>query len=640
MKDDQVIVAIDNFISHRLYNYALMLNGAWGCGKTFFIEKVLIPHLKECKIDVNYISLYGIKNPEEIATKLCERAIRDKITKTTGKNTEGKGAQIATLVMGQLLKYGVRKLDLEVADIKSAADLLPNYDNNVIIVDDLERCQCDVCAVLGYINDFVEHSNASVIIVANEKEIGQVNSEENQELQMLVALNGRLNVKLPPASFAEAYQAKNKGDNNALEPFLTPEQVHRARKYIFQNSEQYRRTKEKVIGLTLDYIPDLKSVFSSLIDDCIKNAELNRRLRDKVDEFVSIAESTKHQNIRTFLFFLEKMQQIFAVIDENSYPVIQMVAIYCYRSSVSRMKGEKPPEWKDSEFGVQSFGMGISREDHLYGFKFIDELITSNTIDGRSVSKELSDYCAIEVARGSLESDPYQKLKTWYECNDKELCSALQDIKLNISNGKYSTRIFPDIVHYLVYFKRMGLNTKLCDEIIDSMQEFIRQASKEKIEPFVEERYILEGEDLQTYTTIMERISSCLEKSTIQTEEKYWKSIFEKKEWPEELLTAVRKHNQCKHSFVYWINPVDLYELIRRSSNKQIFILRQAIQEVYARGYYYTTEIDDLSHLQELDELLKDTNEMEHIQAAHCGWIRNDLKKYIDKISSRIPIVE
>ena len=640
MKDDQVIEAIDNFISHRLYHYALMLNGSWGCGKTFFIEQVLIPHLKDKKIDVNYISLYGIKNPEEIATKLCERAIRDKITKTTGKNTEGKGAQIATLVMGQLLKFGIRKIDLEVADIKSVADLLPNYDNNVIIIDDLERCQCDVCAVLGYINDFVEHSNASVIIVANEKEIGKVNPEENQELQMLVALNGRLNVKLPPASFAEVYKAKQKGENNTLEPFLTPEQVHRARKLIFQNSEQYRRTKEKVIGLTLDYVPDLKAVFSSLIDDCINDLELKSRLMDRVDVFVRIAERTQHQNIRTFLFFLEKIQQIFAVVDEKSYPVIQMVAIYCYRSSVSRMKGEKPPEWKNAKFGVQSFGMGIAQEDHLYGFKFVDELITGNTIDGRSVSEELSDYCAVEVARGSLENHPYQKLKTWYECNDRELCSVLQNVKTNISSGKYSTRIFPDIVHYLVYFKRMGLETELCDEIIDSMQEFIRDASKEKIEPFAEERFILEGEDLQTYTTIMKRISSCLEKSTIQTEEEYWKSIFEKKEWSEELLAAVSGHNQNKHSFVYWINPVDLYELIKRSTNKEIFLLREAMQEVYARGYYYTTEIDDLPHLRELNELLKDTNEMEHIQAAHCGWIRNDLKKYIDKISSRMPIEE
>ena len=221
-----------------------------------------------------------------------------------------------------------------------------------------------------------------------------------------------------------------------------------------------------------------------------------------------------------------------------------------------------------------------------------------------------------------------------------ELCSVLKEVKTNISSGKYSTRIFPDIVHYLVYFKRLKVETELCDEIIDAMQEFIRDAPKEKIEPFAEERFILEGEDLKTYETIMKRISMCLEKSTIQTEEEYWKNIFEKKEWPEELLAAVSNHNQSKHSFVYWINPVDLYELIKRSTNKQIYTFRLAIQEVYARGYYYTTEIDDLPHLRELDELLKDTNEMERIQGAHCGWIRNDLKKYIDKISSRIPIEE
>ncbi len=75
MNDEQIKEAIDHFIEHRLYHYALMINGAWGCGKTYFTNEVLIPHLRKKHPDVNYISLYGIKDPGEIANKLCEKAI-------------------------------------------------------------------------------------------------------------------------------------------------------------------------------------------------------------------------------------------------------------------------------------------------------------------------------------------------------------------------------------------------------------------------------------------------------------------------------------------------------------------------------------------------------------------------------------
>ena len=630
MKNEQILSAIDNFIANRLYHYALMINGSWGCGKTYFTNEVLIPYLrKERKLDVNYISLYGIKDPDEIANKLCERAIRDKITQKTGKNTEGRGAQIAGLVISKLLKYGIRKVDIDTSDLDGISEILPNYDNNVIIFDDLERCQCDVCAVLGYINDFVEHSDASVIIIANEDEIGKGNLEENQELQMLVALNKRLNLHLPATSFSEIMDEQRGRRKDVPKEYLTPDEVHRARKLIFQSGEHYRRTKEKVIGLTLDYVPDLMEVFSKLISENIKEEPLKERLLNAVGAYVHLAERENHRNIRSFLFFLEKMKQIYYVTPEDAHPAIQMVAYYCYRSTISRMKGEKAPVWEDKEYGTQTFGMGVSLEDYPYGFRFVDELITSNSIDPEKIAETLTSYCRIEIAKGSLEKDPYQKLRTWYELDDKELQDVLHRINQNIIDGKYSTCIFSDIVHYLIYFKRDNLFPELCDQIIESMKEFIKKAPKEKIEPFANERYILEGEDLKNYNIVMKEITSCIDETAIITEEEYWKSLIKKKNWAEELSKGLGSREGGLRSFVFWLEPKDLYELIKQSSNIEIFEFRQALYEVYRSGHYYKYQKEDLPHLKELNQLLNDTNGMGQIQAIHCGWIQNDLRELI-----------
>lgn len=43
--------------------------------------------------------------------------------------------------------------------------------NCVLIFDDLERCDCSIQDILGYINGFVEQAGMKVIIIANQEEL-------------------------------------------------------------------------------------------------------------------------------------------------------------------------------------------------------------------------------------------------------------------------------------------------------------------------------------------------------------------------------------------------------------------------------------------------------------------------------------
>ena len=193
-----ILESIDRFISNRMYHYALLINGKWGCGKTYFIQKELIPHLKEKgTVDVNYMSLYGIRSTDEISQMLCVQAIKDKMGEI-GKVSDTKGGQFTTAIITAAAKLGLAKIGAENTGFEKIIEILPDYSNNVIIFDDLERCCCDIAELLGYINNFVEHSTASVIIVANEDEIGNWQFDRNPELQMLVALDKSIDVKVQP----------------------------------------------------------------------------------------------------------------------------------------------------------------------------------------------------------------------------------------------------------------------------------------------------------------------------------------------------------------------------------------------------------------------------------------------------------
>lgn len=50
------------------------------------------------------------------------------------------------------------------------------FKKPLYIFDDLERCDIPINKTLGYINQFVEHKGKKAIIIANEKEINDLDT--------------------------------------------------------------------------------------------------------------------------------------------------------------------------------------------------------------------------------------------------------------------------------------------------------------------------------------------------------------------------------------------------------------------------------------------------------------------------------
>ena len=162
--------------------------------------------------------------------------------------------------------------------IENIAELLPNYDNNVIIFDDLERCGCSINEVLGYINNFVENSEASVILVANEEEIGKWQLDRNPEMRMLIAMDSRVKVEMPPTMEDFISEVDNRGREKQEKTIFSPNEIEYRRKAIFHSNEGYRAIKEKVIGLTIDYEAKLESIFKTMIEKNIPEGILRKMI--------------------------------------------------------------------------------------------------------------------------------------------------------------------------------------------------------------------------------------------------------------------------------------------------------------------------------------------------------------------------
>jgi hypothetical protein len=154
---------------NRPLQYAVLIGGAWGSGKTHLVKSFLHAH---SEIETLYVSLYGMKDISEI---------EDTFFTQLHPILSRKGMRIAGALVKSLVRGGL-KLDLDVlSNVKVGADgsglnvgipeFLKKATGRVLIFDDIERSEMPIMKLLGYINGFVEHDDAKVILIANENEI-------------------------------------------------------------------------------------------------------------------------------------------------------------------------------------------------------------------------------------------------------------------------------------------------------------------------------------------------------------------------------------------------------------------------------------------------------------------------------------
>lgn len=137
--------------------FGVLVCGPWGVGKTHLVKAFLEKTLGDDQSEYVYVSLYGLSTIEEIDDALFQ-AVFPALTGTAAK------------VVGRVAKAGLKFLKVDPGDW-NIKEFLNKFHAKIYVFDDLERCEAPINKVLGYINQFVEHGGAKVVVLANEKEI-------------------------------------------------------------------------------------------------------------------------------------------------------------------------------------------------------------------------------------------------------------------------------------------------------------------------------------------------------------------------------------------------------------------------------------------------------------------------------------
>ena len=286
-----------------------MIDGEWGCGKTYFIKERLYKELAKHENEhrqsdhdyqqrkIIYVSLYGVKSIEEVTKQLFMEVLVAKAGKGRGMIKKGTEAISSMLpVMFDILKN--KGIELDANNITEATEKLVPIKNSILIFDDLERCDCPTNEILGYINSFVEHENMKVIIVANQKEIGKGVCSENQELKYMVAAHDNIIFEKDQKSEVISQYSDSERKNENKSPVDIETVKNRVQK-LFAEDKLYDKVKEKLIGVTIYYQPDLQTIFKELISSAKLDDSLKKYLYDDITSFEKYMINEAHSNIRT-----------------------------------------------------------------------------------------------------------------------------------------------------------------------------------------------------------------------------------------------------------------------------------------------------------------------------------------------------
>ena len=470
LTDEEIINIILKYIDENIYNYAVMIDGEWGCGKTYFVREALIPAIakyeevkpEEKKRRIIYTSLYGVNSVDEISKQIIVNTYLEKVGKAKGLiQTSSK---IFGAALSLLPAFGI---DIDVKDLSGKLSELLQVKNSILVFDDLERCDCPLNEVLGYINTFVEQEGIKVILIANEKEIGHITSQANQELRYLVATQCDIKLeeeheKSRSAKIAQEYHVRKYGQQPPEQPVqIDINTLQKRIEYLFGQNEAYERVKEKLIGHTIHYYPELPKVLVCLINGKGIDSNLKELLQERLTFFEEYMINEGHSNLRTFQFYLLKIQGLYDVISklesEGQQAFLKYIIQYCFKICVAYKSGIYKYEWSSNEeYGFKSIGR-IDVFGSNLNFRFVDDYIVGSALNISRVERMLVIYENEYIKKDNQELDDLRKLElNWYVSTDADIEIAITQIMNALDEDKYDPDVYTRIINVLLRLEDIG----------------------------------------------------------------------------------------------------------------------------------------------------------------------------------------
>ena len=592
---EDLVESILDYIRSDYTDYAIMINGEWGSGKTYFWDHKVRKKIESMQINGKkyttiYMSLYGISNLEEISKKIFIETtqLMDKnLKKFMSANSQTSIPEYAKTGLDMANFFGVTQ-NGDKLDYKEFF----STDDKILCFDDLERANVDVIDILGYINNFVEHDHIKTIIICNEKELSTKLKSSNLEMKTFIA--------------TYLLDKEHKLTEKTDEPMV--ERIQNTIEYVFDKANDYERIKEKLIGETFEYNPEFSYIINGLLMRFEKYPELIRFLRQNSNIIISTFEKSGTRNLRILKHSLNDFKKIFDMVNKF-YPntnnrVLQTMLIFTIAISFEIKAGkitkdkfkniENNEEYKailvSSRVFMDNRQFYIKEFDNNYYynfkaeyrfFKFIEIYVRTRIFDMK-IFKENMEIIVNTVDTDNLPG--YKRLLTeeYWKINDDQFEKVINQVLDDVKEGKIKPIQIVKIFAYFKYFidKNLidydiktiesifmnGMNiasvkSEYCDNVEEEISQISTENMGEEMKNIIDRFYVI-NEQLKDkmYREKADEIFKCIPMKMEVFYEKFDK--------------------ECSNVPIFkYCDPFQIFQRISCASNEDIVSIREMLVE-------------------------------------------------------------
>ncbi len=238
---------ISNYIKMDNIDYALLLNGPWGCGKTYYIENQLKEIVEKEKFIFIYISLNGAIDFSDIRRKVTYQLISHKNKTNYDIDFLEDIFDISTQLPKVGLFFSFAKKGKDLWDINKLKDI--NFSKIFFVFDDLERIsnKANISDFMGLIYENYAKKGGKTLFVSDESNI---------------------------------------------------------------TTDNYKIIKEKIVRRTISYKPKFETLIKSLVKNSNLKSDKIDLFNEKTNSFIKYLKFLEIRNLRTISFIFDNYIQV------------------------------------------------------------------------------------------------------------------------------------------------------------------------------------------------------------------------------------------------------------------------------------------------------------------------------------------
>lgn len=631
MKNKEIIEVVRNYLQEEKMNYALMINGKWGTGKTYFLKNTLYDVIKSIDSGKDkgetrkcaYISLYGVGKLEDVSKEIIFNILGEKNKKIVNS--------FYNIISGlsKVISTSVKMIDIDLSEIEVNFSEI-NIKNWILCFDDIERCNIPINEVLGFINTLVEHGCCKVILLADEDKIGNMNIAKNLEGKYLVSLQGR-----------KLLHSNAKSDNS--NEYITPKELNDITSELFANDYLYNSIREKLIGITIKFQPEMSTTYKSIIE-MFKDTDYHAYLSNQEETILEIFKNMQNENLRTLIVSLTKFERIYNIINKkyNSIDIkdgiLYEFLTYTIYINIYYRAGGKVEDLKlIEEIGYIKFnGLFLN----VKGFKFIESFSVNGNLNESELEhvvsvlrKQHDDELAID--NNNIESLEFGKLNSWYLMEDDEVVSSIENLTRQLKENMYSFFSYSGIISVLLVLKKNKLFQDSIDSIIEIMNTNIAKSNKKIEIEKIGYAFSDDGDLQKEYDFYINKLDLKVQSKNNTLKSKELDEILCNVKWSDKLTSYCVDHFDdivFRGSFLDLINYKELLNKLNTASVTEIYAVRNTFFKLYRM-----TNVKDI-FIKDLDFMIDFNNQLKNIEreGVTSKIAITNLSDYIKEIIERL----